>query len=256
MSSNSSGKKLERFFTGKGFYIVLFLCAAVIGVSAYMMAAGNETMAKDVVTNDDTSVYSSKRVETVIIPPTSAVDTDTAGAGSAVPAMKDDAAPTTDDTAAQTPESVDTFAEGEVEAEAEAPAAWLWPVSGSVERGHSDTRLSYDVTLRDWRTHSGIDIDAPMGSTVTATRGGIVESVMTDDLYGTVITINHGDGTKAVYANLAPELAVAVNDTVESGYVIGAVGASALAEVGQESHLHFAVTVNGQNVDPLALLSA
>lgn len=255
MSSNSSGKKLERFFTGKGFYIVLFLCAAVIGVSAYMMAAGNETMAKDVVTNDDTSVYSSKRVETVIIPPTSAVDTDTADAGSAVPAMKDDAAPT-DDTAAQTPESVDTFAKGEAEAEAEAPVAWLWPVSGSVERGHSETKLTYDVTLRDWRTHSGIDIDAPMGSTVTATRGGIVESVMTDDLYGTVITINHGDGTKAVYANLAPELAVAVNDTVESGYVIGAVGASALAEVGQESHLHFAVTVNGQNVDPLALLSA
>ena len=32
MSSNSSGKRLEGFFTGKGFYIVLFLCAAVIGV--------------------------------------------------------------------------------------------------------------------------------------------------------------------------------------------------------------------------------
>ena len=31
MSSNSSGKRLEGFFTGKGFYIVLFLCAAVIG---------------------------------------------------------------------------------------------------------------------------------------------------------------------------------------------------------------------------------
>ena len=44
MSSNSSGKKLEGFFTGKGFYIVLFLCAAVIGVSAWMMAAGNEAM--------------------------------------------------------------------------------------------------------------------------------------------------------------------------------------------------------------------
>ena len=38
MSSNSSGKRLEGFFTGKGFYIVLFLCAAVIGVSAWMLA--------------------------------------------------------------------------------------------------------------------------------------------------------------------------------------------------------------------------
>ena len=59
MSSNSSGKRLERFFTGKGFYIVLFLCAAVIGVSAWMMAAGNETMAKDVVNGSDATSYSS-----------------------------------------------------------------------------------------------------------------------------------------------------------------------------------------------------
>ena len=30
MNSNSSGHGLEGFLTGKGFYIVLFLCAAVI----------------------------------------------------------------------------------------------------------------------------------------------------------------------------------------------------------------------------------
>ena len=80
MSSSSSGKKLERFFTGKGFYIVLFLCAAVIGVSAWMMAAGNETMAKDVVNSNDTS-YSSKRVETVIIPPADSSTRKTAAGG-------------------------------------------------------------------------------------------------------------------------------------------------------------------------------
>ena len=34
MNSKSSGEWLETFFAGKGFYIVLFLCAAVIGVSA------------------------------------------------------------------------------------------------------------------------------------------------------------------------------------------------------------------------------
>ena len=44
MNSKSSGKGLEGFLMGKGFYIVLFLCAAVIGLSAWMMTAGNETM--------------------------------------------------------------------------------------------------------------------------------------------------------------------------------------------------------------------
>ena len=31
------GQKLEKFFTGRGFYIVLFLCIAVIGVSAWVL---------------------------------------------------------------------------------------------------------------------------------------------------------------------------------------------------------------------------
>lgn len=239
MNSSDSGKRLERFFTGKGFYIVLFLCAAVIGVSAWMMAAGNETMAKDIVT-DDSALYSNKRVETVIITPTDNPVTE-AGAldGNAVPAMNDGAldAPL-------------------AEAFEEAAPTWLWPVSGSVERGHSVDALAYDVTLRDWRTHTGIDIDAPDGSTVTATRSGTVESVESDDLYGTVVTIDHGDGTKAVYASLAPEPPVAAGDSVEAGYIIGAVGTSALAEVGQGSHLHFAVFADGQSVDPLYFLQA
>lgn len=250
MSSNSSGKRLERFFTGKGFYIVLFLCAAVIGVSAWMMAAGNETMAKDVVNGSDATSYSSKRVETVIIPPAddSTAEAAVPGSSGAVSAMADADAK---DAAAQD-ETVAVFSEAE--AAAAAPPEWLWPVSGSVERGHDLSSLGYDVTMRDWRTHTGIDIEAPLGSTVTAARGGTVESVVEDDLYGTVVTIDHGDGTKAVYANLASEPAVAVNDAVEPGYIIGAVGTSALAEVGQQPHLHFAVTANGQSVDPLEFL--
>lgn len=244
MNSSDSGKRLERFFMGKGFYIVLFLCAAVIGVSAWMMAAGNETMAKDIVT-DDSTLYSNKRVETVIITPTDSPVTE-AGAldGAAVPAMNDGALDA-DGADAELAEAFD-----------ENTPVWLWPVSGSVERGHSETELAYDVTLRDWRTHTGIDIDAPDGSTVTATRGGTVESIDTDDLYGTVVTIDHGDGTKAVYASLAPEPPVAIGDSVEAGYIIGAVGTSALAEVGQGSHLHFAVFADGQSVDPLYFLQA
>ena len=80
MSSNSSGKRLEGFFTGKGFYIVLFLCAAVIGVSAWMMAAGNETM-EDLNKTNDISLEN-KRVETIIVPPQTSKEpeaSDTAG---------------------------------------------------------------------------------------------------------------------------------------------------------------------------------
>ena len=38
------------------------------------------------------------------------------------------------------------------------------------------------------------------------------------------------------------------------GAVIGSIGDTALCEVGQGTHLHFAVTVDGAGVDPLAYL--
>lgn len=205
-------------------------------------------MANDVVNSGNSTAYSNRRVETVIIPPADSTETGQTDDAS-VPAMSSaDSADKESETASASDETVAAFAE-----ENTAPV-WLWPVSGSIERGHSMDRLTYDVTLRDWRTHSGIDIDAPEGSTVTATRGGTVESIVNDDLYGTVVTIDHGDGTKAVYANLAAEPPVNVSDAVEPGYIIGAVGTSALAEVAQQSHLHFAVTVNGASVDPLEYL--
>ena len=90
MNSKSSGGKLERFFTGKGFYIVLFLCAAVIGVSAWMMAAGDRSLARDIRDMNQTSL-DKHRVETVIIPPQEQV-----------PEMQEAAAPAAEEELAET----------------------------------------------------------------------------------------------------------------------------------------------------------
>ena len=120
---------------------------------------------------------------------------------------------------------------------------YVWPVQGELERTHSTDKLAYDVTMRDWRTHEGIDIEAAIGSTVSASHAGSVESVVDDDFYGTVVTVNHGDGSCTVYANLAELPAVSV-------------GATALCESGQGTHLHFAIYVDGSCVDPLIYLPA
>ena len=239
MSSNSSGKRLEGFFTGKGFYIVLFLCAAVIGVSAWMLAAGNETMENEL---GSVGGAAFDRVETVIIPPVEEETTQV---------FMPEETEVTIDAAEEAPQAVEVF-----EDSVSTGPAYIWPVSGEIERGHSADTLRYDVTMRDWRTHEGVDIAAALGSTVTAARGGVVESVVSDDLYGTVVTIDHGDGSRAIYANLAELPAVSVNENVEQGFIIGAVGDTALCEVGQGTHLHFAITVNGEYIDPLACLSA
>ncbi|MBO5496143.1 MAG: M23 family metallopeptidase, partial [Oscillospiraceae bacterium] len=104
--------------------------------------------------------------------------------------------------------------------------------------------------------HEGVDIAAALGSPVTAARTGSVARVLRDDLYGTVVVMDHGDGVQTVYANLQDVPAVSVGDWVELGAPIGAVGDTALCEIGQDTHLHFAVTVNGKTVDPLQYLPA
>ncbi len=240
MNSKSSGGWLEAFFTGKGFYIVLFLCAAVIGVSAWMLAAGNGTM-EEVVPVSNTE---NRRVETVIVPP-KRENNEIIGEPieNVVQGLSD---PTeeepVEDTVSEEPAPVNPN--------------YAWPVTGEVSRFHDAENLSYDPTMLDWRTHQGVDILAPAGETVTAAHAGRVESVRQDDLFGTVVTVSHGDGVCTVYANLAEEVAVNAGDWVEPGSVIGAVGATALCEVNQESHLHFAVVVNGVDRNPLDYLPA
>ena len=133
---------------------------------------------------------------------------------------------------------------------------YAWPLQGELDRIHDPETLRYDETLGDWRTHQGIDILAPLGETVTAAHAGSVESVVKSDLLGTVVTVSHGDGFRTVYANLEENPAVQVGDWVEPGSLIGTVGESALSEISQQSHLHFAVTCNGVNQNPLAYLPA
>ncbi len=228
MSRNTSGGGSEQFLTGKGFYIVLFLCAAVIGVSALMIATGKGTMDE---AEDKLTVSTEKHTVSAVT----------------VPASAEDPADTAEDTEPAVAE------EPAMPVEAAAPV-YIWPVLGEISRGYSVTALAYDETLRDWRTHCGVDISAGEGTPVTAMRAGTVESVVHDDMLGTVLTVSHGDGVRTVYANLDEATVAAVGAWVNSGDVIGTVGTSALGEIGQASHLHLAVTVNGEYADPMNYL--
>lgn len=243
MNSKSSGKGLEGFLMGKGFYIVLFLCAAVIGLSAWMMTAGNETMEDLAGIDANLNDY---RVETVLITP------DVQAPKVEVMAIPE---PTAEPVIEEIEEPVQPVWAEEEEVLPDMSVT-VWPVEGELERLYDMDHLHYDVTMRDWRTHDGLDIQAPLGQTVCAAMPGVVRFVQDDGFYGTFVTVDHGDGTCAVYANLASMPAVSVGDWVQAGDVIGAVGTTALCEIGQGTHLHFAVYLDGESVDPLDYLPA
>ena len=108
--------------------------------------------------------------------------------------------------------------------------------------------------MKDWRTHYGVYVLADKGTVVRAASDGTVESITQDDLYGTTVTIDHGNGLKSTYSNLADKPTVKQGDSVGSGDVIGSVGATALCEVGQGSHVHIAMSKDGNSVDPTKYL--
>lgn len=230
MNSKSSGRRSEEFLMGKGFYIVLFLCATVVGISAWMMSAGNNNV-------EELQPVTSTRVETIVIP-----------------SEKTEVKPQE----VQPPVQEVTVPENSVEVWAEETepddGVFVWPVVGELERGYMLECLGYDVTMRDWRTHDGIDIEAPLGTEVLSSRCGTVSDIRCDDLYGTVVEIESDDGYVCTYANLAAMPTVNIGDRVQSGEIIGSVGTSALCEIGQGTHLHFEVSCCGESIDPSELL--
>lgn len=239
MNSRNSGSASERFFAGKGFYIVLFLCAAVIGMSVWAMNAGSETMYEDVTT---VSVIDEPVRETVFVTPE--------------PKTEESASEPQAETEEQGAEDDLTdilYPEGATAAETQ--QIYLWPVGGELDRSYAVETLAYDSTMADWRTHAAIDISCAEGETVRACHAGTVESIYNDDLLGTVMVINHGDGVRSVYANLDEQTSVGVGTWVAAGVPVANVNGHAIGESAQQPHLHFAMYRDGQSINPTEYLS-
>jgi len=133
---------------------------------------------------------------------------------------------------------------------AQPPKLVVSPLNGTVLTVFAVDELVYNETFEDWRTHDGIDIAATAGTTVLAASSGTVLSVEQDDMMGTTVVIDHGDGYQTTYANLQSQPTVEAGESVTAGQIIGAVGTTAAAESAQGPHLHFSVSKNGDAVDP------
>lgn len=221
---------------GKGFYIVLCLCAAVIGVSSWILIA-------DAGTNVETA-------EEAMIDISDAIVT-TLPAGTPMETEEPE-----EETAAEEPAPVEETAltEETQTVFAETVTSYVWPVQGDIVMPYAVQTLLYDSTMADWRTHAGVDIACDLGEQVLASAPGVVVSVVDDELYGTTVEIDHANGVHTVYANLAAEPPVGEGDRVTMGQVIGSVGGTALGEVNQVAHLHFAATLDGAPADPFEYL--
>lgn len=94
--------------------------------------------------------------------------------------------------------------------------------------------------------HGGVDLAAPIGTPVSACRGGTVESTGSDRIYGNYIVLKHENGTQSLYAHLS-KILVKKGIRVERGNEIGLVGTTGLST---GPHLHFEIRIGGKSQAP------
>lgn len=105
----------------------------------------------------------------------------------------------------------------------------------------------------DRRHHNGIDMAAPEGTKIYATRAGVVTvASYQEGGAGYYVKINHGDGYTSVYMHMTHYI-VKEGEFVEAGQVIGYVGSTG-GSTG--NHLHFGIAYNGVYKNPLNYIKA
>lgn len=233
--------------TGKGFYVALSLCIAMVGAAcwyAYSKTGKPQTAPEP--------GYSSAAEGTV---PSSAVTTTTTATTAASTTRR--TLPSTEDVLAVLPPRTTTTATTTVPATTTAAAEKpVFPVDGEIVQPFSHGELVKSATTGIWQTHNGVDFAAAAGDAVVAVADGTVTAVERDPLWGVCVTILHHDGFTSHYCGLNEGLTVSAGQIVERGTEIGAVGDTNESEAALESHLHFEMQGNGVYIDPIAWLEA
>ena len=94
--------------------------------------------------------------------------------------------------------------------------------------------------------HYGVDLAAPTGRPIYATRSGTVDTATYGSSAGYYVQINHGDGYKSIYMPMTHYI-VKPGQHVSQGQVIGYCGSTG-GSTGP--HLHFGISYQGNYVNP------
>ncbi len=121
------------------------------------------------------------------------------------------------------------------------------PVNGTVVSG-----FGWQVSPLDQknRYNAGIDVAAPLGSSVQAPMAGTVIAVGSEATLGRYVKIDHGSGLTSVLSNLG-EVKVKVQQKVNKGDSLGTLGFTAAV---QRPWLHWEVRRSNQPVNPQSLV--
>ncbi len=253
MNKKVNSESKENKHAHLGFYLVLALCALMIGVScwfAYTQTADDLTIELESALNSANELAAAEMETNVTKPEPS--ETAAQEAAYIPPVSTEAAADCTEpaETSAETSQPATAAA-----TEAAAASVPVFPLTGDIIGEFSNGELVKSETTGVWQTHNGIDIACTAGDEVRAMADGTVTEIDEDPLWGVCVTIDHGNGMFSRYCSLNSGLTVSVGDTVTSGTVIGAVGDTADIESSLPTHLHFEVLQGTTYLNPVSYIS-
>jgi len=150
---------------------------------------------------------------------------------------------------------ISNFDEEAVETISNNKTNYIMPITGEIIKEFAVEKLVYSETLGMWKTHPGIDIKAELGENVKSSSDGIVKIIEKDSFYGNTVKIQDQNGYIFVYSNLDNDISLKEGDKIEQGEVIGIVGVSAAGEIQEQTHLHFEVIKDANQVNPQDLIN-
>lgn len=137
--------------------------------------------------------------------------------------------------------------------------SWIWPTSGKVTQEYGCTGFWAEPRRGDCpHFHTAMDIASDRGTPIRAVADGTIELVNWDPWVRPdpdwMVIIDHGNGLRTMYAHMRakPVDGITKGARVFQGQLIGLMDMTGRAT---GPHVHFAVYLNGEPVDPRTYVS-
>ena len=124
------------------------------------------------------------------------------------------------------------------------PKPFGWPVPG---QEYIQSYYGYRADVLGYKFHPGIDIVSYPGYGAFCYADGRVMKVETDTVLNGYVRVDHGNSVQTVYGSLS-NIYVKEGAKIQGGQCIGSTHSS---EANPLYHLHFAMIIDGEYVDPL-----
>ena len=115
---------------------------------------------------------------------------------------------------------------------------------------YSMNQTVYFKSLDQYRYNPAVIIGAKVNDKVTSAAAGSVLDVSNNEVTGCTVTVNLGDGYKAIYGQLK-EVSKKAGDYVAPGEVIGYISEPTKYYSEEGSNLYFELQKDDQPVDPM-----